>query len=176
MRRAHHQSWTDSMASSITLSGSMSAAGRAPPTGSRLARPGAHTTNPLALRRLVHELNASRIDEESNEEEEEFDDEGERTGMTAEAEHPDRMHPRLMSPLDRSARHPQREAMLRASVFDDEPEDGSLAQSRGLKAARTVKRKTRRLLYLISYYISRFIHELGSTTAVTYRPVQFGIY
>ncbi|KAJ2645264.1 hypothetical protein GGF44_000033 [Coemansia sp. RSA 1694] len=150
----------------------MSVVGR-PPNGSRLVRPGAAHPN-QALSRLVHELNASRIDEESDE------DEGERTGMTAEAEHPDRMQPRssqqhyrAMSPLDRSARHMHNQQM--SSLDDlDEPED-SLAQSRRQKAARTVKRKTRRLLHLLSYYISRFMHDLSST-AVTYRSLQFGIY
>ncbi|KAJ2746476.1 hypothetical protein GGI20_001319 [Coemansia sp. BCRC 34301] len=148
----------------------MTAVGRQP-NGSWLARPSPSHAN-HALSRLVHELNASRIDEETDE------DEGELTGMTAEAQHPDRTHPRssqqrAVSPLDRSARHTYSQRPL--SLDDlDEPE-GSLAQSRRQKAARTIKRKTRRLIFLISYYLSRFMHDLG-TTAVTYRPLQLGIY
>ncbi|KAJ2752672.1 hypothetical protein GGI19_003664 [Coemansia pectinata] len=142
--------------------------------GSRLARPGPSTLYAnQALSRLVHELNASRIDEESDE------DEGERTGMTAEAERPDRVQPRssqrraIQSDRSSSARHTH--SQQTTSLSDSGEAEGSLAQSRRQKAAHTLKRRTRRLLYLISYYLSRFMHDLGSTS-VTYRPMQFGIY
>ncbi|KAJ2351314.1 hypothetical protein GGH92_001900 [Coemansia sp. RSA 2673] len=174
MRRAQHQqSWTDSMASSITLAGSMPMMTRLPNNGgSRLARPGPSTSHAnQTLSHLMHELNALRIDEESE------DDEGERTGMTAEAQRPDRVQPRSSHRRtihsDRSSNARRTNSQQTSSLSDSA--EGSLTQSRRQKAAQTLKRRTRRLLHLISYYLSRFMHDLGSTS-VTYRALQFGTY
>ncbi|KAJ2820794.1 hypothetical protein FBU31_005110 [Coemansia sp. 'formosensis'] len=177
MRRArHYQSWSDSMASSITLSGTIPPVSRQPYSGSsRLAQPGSNASHAnQTLSRLVRELNASRIDEESDEE-----SEGERTGMTAENQRPDRVQPRSsqrrMFHTDHSSSSRRTHSHQTSSLSDLADPEGSLALSRRQRAAHTIKRRTRRLLYLISYYLSQFMHDLGST-AVTYRPLQFGIY
>ncbi|KAJ2374461.1 hypothetical protein H4S02_008539 [Coemansia sp. RSA 2611] len=164
------------MASSITLSGSMSMGGRqSNSNGSRLARPGPSTPYPnQTLSRLVREFNASIIDEESDEE-----DEGARTGMTAEAQRPDHVQPRSshrrMTQSERSSSARRSHSQQTSSLADSAEPEGSVAQSRRQKAALTIKRSTRRLLYLITYYLSRFMHDLGSTS-ITYRPLQFGVY
>ncbi|KAJ2666990.1 hypothetical protein IW148_000409 [Coemansia sp. RSA 1199] len=68
MRRAHlHMSWSDSMASSVTLGGNRSLAVR-PPT-SRLTRGTQRMSGTdQTLRRLVQDLGASRIQEEPEDE------------------------------------------------------------------------------------------------------------
>ncbi|KAJ2474852.1 hypothetical protein IWW56_005684 [Coemansia sp. RSA 2131] len=68
MRRAHlHMSWSDSMASSVTLGGNRSLAVR-PPT-SRLTRGTQRMSGTdQTLRRLVQDLSASRIQEEPEDE------------------------------------------------------------------------------------------------------------
>ncbi|KAJ2652135.1 hypothetical protein IWW40_001332 [Coemansia sp. RSA 1250] len=147
MRRAHiHMSWSDSMASSVTLAGSrqINSRSRGP---SHLARSAqrANTLDPN-LRRLVQELNASRIDEEEEE---------------------DSVQNRPDYPSNNQTESNTAEQRAAAS-------DTSTKLSRRKRAIHTVKSKLSTLLHLITHYLRRAIEQYGAMTM--YRPLQYGMY
>ncbi|KAJ2454980.1 hypothetical protein EV183_001084 [Coemansia sp. RSA 2336] len=142
-------SWSDSMASSVTLTGSRQINNR-PRRPGHLARSAqqANTLDPN-LRRLVRELNASRIDEEEEEEEE------------------NSVQNRLGYPSENQAVSSTAEQRAAASGT-------STKLSRRKRAIRTVKSKLSTLLHLITHYLRRAIEEYGAMSM--YRPLQYGMY
>ncbi|KAJ2778248.1 hypothetical protein GGI15_004234 [Coemansia interrupta] len=151
MRRAQvNMSWSDSMSSSITLTGSRANVARQH-RGSRLRpSPGDQT-----LQRLVRELHASRIAEEP-----EYNMEEELAAIL---------------PADiTSAVNPQHtpDDQITPSTSTS---SSSSSSSRSRRMLLSIKRKTQRLAYLLSYHISRMWQHYASAN-VLYRPLQMGLY
>ncbi|KAJ1723510.1 hypothetical protein LPJ53_002167 [Coemansia erecta] len=150
MRRAQgNMSWSDSMSSSITLTGSRVNVGRQH-RASRLRPPPGDQT----LQRLVRELHASRIVEEPE------DDEDPEDVAAVELE-----------PLDRLTHmSPQ------PPIATDDPAVSSLSSSsRSRRVLLRLKRRAQRLAYLVSYHMSQMWHQYAASN-VLYRPLQMGIY
>ncbi|KAI9504578.1 hypothetical protein BX070DRAFT_251411 [Coemansia spiralis] len=164
MRRARaHMSWSDSMASSMTITDSRSVAVRQH-GGSRLARPGylARQIHTEALQHLAQEISASRINEEPEDLQNIVDIVGTASERSEAAD----------------ALQTYRELSFAWGSMDGDSDISSNAETRSRmsKAARVIRRKTRRFFYLVSYYISKFLHDYGASVAV-YRPAfQFGLY
>ncbi|PIA18692.1 hypothetical protein COEREDRAFT_6401 [Coemansia reversa NRRL 1564] len=152
MRRAYgHVSWTDSMASSITLTGSRSVAVRQY-GGNRSVRPYPRTGEPdQILRRLVQDLNASRIDEETEED--------------LLRENTDGYTDNIFQTTVTLSSNPERDSN---GVPDT-------ATSRRKKVAHIIKTKSLRLLRLIAYYLRRLIQDYTATASM-YRPLQYRLY
>lgn len=154
-------SWSDSMASSITLTGSKPAI----PRQNNHYYSGRRTEtfmNP-ELRRLVRELNDSQIIELPEEEEE-----AERNVAI----------PRVEQQISSTQRQMPQTRSYTSNATTPGGTTSSNENSRRSKThtiVRSLKRKIQRLLHLLSYYSSRLIREY-SATAVTYRPLQFGVY
>ncbi|KAJ2160426.1 hypothetical protein GGF46_002252 [Coemansia sp. RSA 552] len=168
-------SWSDSMASSMTVSGSRSVAARPPGEGglggssnSRLARP---ARREQMLRRLVQELNASRIIEEEGNESPSLDEEA---GASRDLE-------RTWIALNggggnQVTRNELASHALISGPAPSAPASQSTASvSRKTRVLRAAGSKVRRLLYLIAYYLRRAVDEYSAGASV-YSPLQYRMY
>ncbi|KAJ2820597.1 hypothetical protein IWW50_004998 [Coemansia erecta] len=141
-------SWSDSMSSSMTLTGSRSLVVR-PHGASRLARgpPRMSGADPT-LRRLVQELNASRIVEEPEDE-------------------LDNNHPLSNNNAAQTEIGGPGSGTPEPSVTEP--------LSRRKRVARSIKTKTQRLLHLIAHYMRRLLEEYSAAASI-YRPLQYSVY
>ncbi|KAJ2315008.1 hypothetical protein IWW52_004143 [Coemansia sp. RSA 2704] len=162
MRRAHvHMSWSDSMASSMTVTGSRSLVVRQH-GNSRLARnPPRVSEHDQTLRRLVQELSASRIEEEPEEEE--------LSGQSPPA--PLRNHRSANSNREQRVVRGETRELETAALESSAPE----TLSRRKRVARAIKANVSRLLHLIAYYLRRAMEEYAASASV-YRPLQYTMY
>ncbi|KAJ2611908.1 hypothetical protein H4S08_002945 [Coemansia sp. RSA 1365] len=139
------------MASSITLAGSRSVAVRQY-GGNRSVRPYQRAGEPdQILRRLVQDLNASRIDEETEND--------------------------LVRGNSDVYTNSIAQTTVALSPNPDRASDGlsDSTTSRRKKVARTIKTKSLRLLRLIAYYLRRLIQDYTASASM-YRPLQYRLY
>ncbi|KAJ1957480.1 hypothetical protein EC988_000812 [Linderina pennispora] len=151
MPRRHNRplrSWTDSMGSSVTLFGNPS---REPRTA---MASGPHRPNPriqpVELRRLVHDLNSSRIADIPEVDEDNLDTES---------------IPESISPNGRQNR-------AASSAESSEYPSVDYSQSRRRWAVSRIKRKLRQLCHLCAYYFERMCAECATGCSI-YSPLQY---
>ncbi|KAI8325814.1 hypothetical protein GQ54DRAFT_295179 [Martensiomyces pterosporus] len=165
------------MASSITLTGTRSNVARQHPS-SQPSQSHRITQPNIALRRLVQELNASRIYDIPEEEEEE---EGHGNAAQDENHGQQRQRNVALRPSHGVTTHTTTVANRRHAHGDlmslplADTAASSLTPSRRRKVVTALRAKLRRLCHLLSYYLSMLVVDL-STTQVTYRPLQFTMY
>ncbi|KAJ2596580.1 hypothetical protein H4R99_004868 [Coemansia sp. RSA 1722] len=178
MRRAHmNMSWSDSMSSSITLTGSRVNVQRQHGT-SRLARGAGQGTaasrnNNQVLQRLVRELHESRIEEES--EEESFELPSVAAPVPDRSYHVPEHHRHQYQQQQQQQEYSQRAPSAVDSIGETHQTSASQRSSRSKRLIDRFKHKIRRLAHLISYYASMVGREYAASV-VYYRPIQMGMY